>query len=491
MIACINQILSPIEILLKKYRKYIGWCILFLSFLSFGYLFDRTSVKASGGNAILLLWVILWIPIFSRVFWLKIAQAIMPLRKELGILMGTLAFVHSSRYILSNFDYTLTTWFWIQDWFLSFLAFWFFALIFTIPLTLTSNTWSMKIMGKYWKYLHRTVYAIIIFTVTHVVLLNLYREFEWGIILFLIAYFIFKVLEWKNISFLRKKTLKTYPKWQKWICVPCGHIYDPLIGDTDSGIDPGTEFTDIPDSWKCPDCGVRKSDFILYTEGQHEEFHDGMIVGKTYLNPMTLELIIELAKSLESQPGQFMVFLWEDTLGVFTRQYSIVEHSGNRYTFTIKLSEKSRGSDFLRSVSVGAAICIKGIYGNFLLQENQNPKIFIATGTGIAPIYSMIQSLIGTGKEKKNHPKISLYFSVSTEGELFYVEKLRALPNIDLHIHVSRESIAGFEEWRVDIDMISTSPETEWYLCGNPKMVAEVKEKLKTRGYVKVYSEVF
>ena len=39
--------------------------------------------------------------------------------------------------------------------------------------------------------------------------------------------------------------------------------------------------------------------------------------------------------------------------------------------------------------------------------------------------------------------------------------------------------------------MISTSPETEWYLCGNPKMVAEVKEKLKTRGYVKVYSEVF
>ena len=48
---------------------------------------------------------------------------------------------------------------------------------------------------------------------------------------------------------------------QKYICKVCGYIYDPAEGDTDSGIAPGTAFTDIPDDWECPQCGVRKEDF--------------------------------------------------------------------------------------------------------------------------------------------------------------------------------------------------------------------------------------
>jgi rubredoxin len=47
----------------------------------------------------------------------------------------------------------------------------------------------------------------------------------------------------------------------KWICTVCGYIYDPVIGDPDNGILPGTKFEDIPDTWVCPVCGVPKSDF--------------------------------------------------------------------------------------------------------------------------------------------------------------------------------------------------------------------------------------
>jgi rubredoxin len=49
----------------------------------------------------------------------------------------------------------------------------------------------------------------------------------------------------------------------KWICTICGWIYDPDIGDPDSGIKPGTPFEAIPDDWYCPDCGVGKEDFEL------------------------------------------------------------------------------------------------------------------------------------------------------------------------------------------------------------------------------------
>jgi rubredoxin len=48
---------------------------------------------------------------------------------------------------------------------------------------------------------------------------------------------------------------------KKYKCTVCGYIYDPVEGDPDGGIAPGTLFDDIPDDWVCPVCGVSKSDF--------------------------------------------------------------------------------------------------------------------------------------------------------------------------------------------------------------------------------------
>ncbi|MGI6001748.1 rubredoxin [Lachnoclostridium sp. An131] len=48
---------------------------------------------------------------------------------------------------------------------------------------------------------------------------------------------------------------------KKYVCVPCGYVYDPEVGDPDSGIAPGTAFEDLPDDWTCPICGVGKDDF--------------------------------------------------------------------------------------------------------------------------------------------------------------------------------------------------------------------------------------
>lgn len=47
----------------------------------------------------------------------------------------------------------------------------------------------------------------------------------------------------------------------KYVCSACGYIYDPEIGDADSGIAPGTAFEDIPEDWTCPVCGLGKDAF--------------------------------------------------------------------------------------------------------------------------------------------------------------------------------------------------------------------------------------
>lgn len=59
------------------------------------------------------------------------------------------------------------------------------------------------------------------------------------------------------------------PTMQKYRCVVCNYIYDPSIGDPDSGIQPGTPFEKIPDDWVCPICGADKSQFVK--EGIYNE----------------------------------------------------------------------------------------------------------------------------------------------------------------------------------------------------------------------------
>jgi len=49
----------------------------------------------------------------------------------------------------------------------------------------------------------------------------------------------------------------------KWVCTVCGYVYDPEIGDPDSGIPAMTPFEELPDSWVCPICGITKADFEL------------------------------------------------------------------------------------------------------------------------------------------------------------------------------------------------------------------------------------
>jgi rubredoxin len=51
-------------------------------------------------------------------------------------------------------------------------------------------------------------------------------------------------------------------KMAKYTCTVCGWVYDPAVGDPDSGIKPGTPFESIPDSWTCPVCGADKSQFV-------------------------------------------------------------------------------------------------------------------------------------------------------------------------------------------------------------------------------------
>ena len=46
-------------------------------------------------------------------------------------------------------------------------------------------------------------------------------------------------------------------------CIVCGYIYDEIKGDPEHGVAAGTRWSDVPEDWACPDCGVAKADFEM------------------------------------------------------------------------------------------------------------------------------------------------------------------------------------------------------------------------------------
>jgi len=47
-----------------------------------------------------------------------------------------------------------------------------------------------------------------------------------------------------------------------WHCPSCGYVFDEAEGHEREGFPAGTRWSEVPDDWPCPDCGVRdKIDF--------------------------------------------------------------------------------------------------------------------------------------------------------------------------------------------------------------------------------------
>lgn len=57
------------------------------------------------------------------------------------------------------------------------------------------------------------------------------------------------------------KKIMSNINFKTYICIVCGFLYDEAEGRTEDGIAPGTLWTDVPEDWTCPDCGVTKADF--------------------------------------------------------------------------------------------------------------------------------------------------------------------------------------------------------------------------------------
>ncbi|MDD3262371.1 MAG: FAD-dependent oxidoreductase [Candidatus Absconditabacteria bacterium] len=212
----------------------------------------------------------------------------------------------------------------------------------------------------------------------------------------------------------------------------------------------------------------------------------GKIISYQMLNHDVVEIIFQLPEVLNYKPGQWALIDYKDAEQPLKRAYSIAEYKvvaqGCQITLAIKMLEGSKSGGYLRQAKEGDEFEIVGIFGHFVLQENNNPKVFVGTGTGLVPLIAM-------ANETKSQKK--LYFSVSYKSDLFYVDRIKNIENLESHIHISREEVEGCEPGRIDLSKESFPDNAEFYLCGNPTVVNSLVETIESKGYKNIYTEKY
>jgi NAD(P)H-flavin reductase len=170
----------------------------------------------------------------------------------------------------------------------------------------------------------------------------------------------------------------------------------------------------------------------------------------------------------------------------------------------VEMIPQGLGSDYLTTTSIGSEVEIVGPLGRFVVHEpdptTESQRLFIATGSGIVPIWSMIHDLL---LNKHETAPVRLHWGMKKESDLFWIdhlERLRAVySNFVYDIVLSR----GSESWELcqghvqdclDRDFPNGSL-AKWagYVCGSPEIVEDICRYLETHSMKKelIFHEKF
>lgn len=210
------------------------------------------------------------------------------------------------------------------------------------------------------------------------------------------------------------------------------------------------------------------------------------IISYKMLNHDVVELILELPKIVDYKPWQRALIDYKDYDQPLKRAYSIADYKVvDQYcqiTLAIKMLEWSKSWWYIKKAKQWDEIEVVGIFWHFILQETDNPKVFIGTWTWLVPLIAM------ANQTKTNK---SLYFSVSYNSDLFYVNHIKNIKNLKSYIHVSREKVEWCELWRIDLSTKEFLENTEFYICWNPTVVNSFSDFLQSKWYKYIYTEKY
>lgn len=199
-----------------------------------------------------------------------------------------------------------------------------------------------------------------------------------------------------------------------------------------------------------------------------------------------LELVLPDLERIEFRPGQHMNVHLDDGTH---RSFSMASPpQGNAVDFHIRRIAGGRFTEgLLANLQPGDMLDVEIPLGTFHYHpEDERPIVMAATGTGIAPLKCIAQSLL----DDRDCPPVALYWGMRHERELYLEAEIASWADRLFEFrHVPVVSRAG-EGWRGRRGHVQHAvledghdlAECSIYLCGSPTMIHDAKALFLARG---------
>jgi CDP-4-dehydro-6-deoxyglucose reductase len=191
---------------------------------------------------------------------------------------------------------------------------------------------------------------------------------------------------------------------------------------------------------------------------------------------------------LEFLPGQFVSLAGPVNGKTITRAYSLAgaPAGANRFELCLNRVEGGHLSPLLFAMQPGETIEMQPPLGQFTLRNPAREALFVATGTGVAPIRSLLAAHLTASS-----PAYTLLFGVRYESHLLYRAEFEEMARRFPHFHFWPTLTRPEPGWtgrtgRVQAHLteaVRGRRVLDVYLCGLKEMVDDVRNILKGMGF--------
>lgn len=182
--------------------------------------------------------------------------------------------------------------------------------------------------------------------------------------------------------------------------------------------------------------------------------------------------------------GQFLsIRIRDDDKVIRSYSFSSPPNDLSQVQISVKRLANGVGSTWLHDLKLGDRIAALPPSGQFILEDDTRPLVFIAGGVGITPILSMLAEIFSRPSPKAR--PIYLFYGARTFSELAFHQQLSSWQNINsiFHYHpiLSDDPKEGFAKGYVTFDFLKSKLkglDNVYYLCGPDVMTDKLINEL-------------
>jgi ferredoxin-NADP reductase len=196
-------------------------------------------------------------------------------------------------------------------------------------------------------------------------------------------------------------------------------------------------------------------------------------------------------RPLVFEPGQWLNLVLPLASGDIRRAYSIASSPNGTPRFELAVTEVTGGpgSGYLCGLGPGAQLRAIGPQGFFTRRAaDPNRSLFVATGTGVTPLRSMIHAALAAGSQVP----LWLLLGVRHVDDILYRAELEALARANPNVRVEITLSQGGPDWTGRRGYVQTHIPELWaelsvksegepnlYVCGLERMITAVRQLVR------------